>query len=190
MRLLPVRAWLILALTFALAPTVVFAADTNEIVAVCGDVPQPHSYTLAELQTLPIVNLRARDRDGTNADYTGVPIQELLRRSGAPAGDGLRGAALTKMVVVHAADGYQAAFSLAELDPSLTDRQVVLAWSRNNEPLNAAQGPLRLVVPDDKRPARWVRRVTAIEVVTPNRPAITNAVMRMPASIRVPASAN
>src|SRR5580698_10134583 len=110
MRLRSAACRLILAIIFALAPAPIFAADTNEVVAVCGDVPQPHSYTLAELQTLPVVNVTARDRDGTNADYVGVSLQELLRRAGAPAGDGVRGAALTKLVVVHAADGFQAGF--------------------------------------------------------------------------------
>ncbi len=187
MRLIPAGCRLILALVFTLAPAPIFAAGTNQVVAVCGDVPQPHSYTLAELQAMPVVKITVRDRDGTDAAYTGVSLQELLALSGAPAGDGVRGAALTKMVVVHAADGFQAGFSLAELDPSLTDRQVVLAWSRNDEPLASAQGPLRLVVPGDKRQARWVRRVTAIELVTLNRPAITNAAAGVSASIRTPA---
>lgn len=190
MRLLPARARLILALAFVLAAVPVFAADTNQVVAVCGDVPQPRAYSLTELQAMPTVTITARDRDGTNANYTGVSMQELLRRSGAPADDAMRGTALTKMVVVHAADGFQAGFSLAELDPAVGDRQVVLAWNRNDEPLTAAQGPLRLVVPDDKRQARWVRQVTAIELVTPNRPAITNVMTGVPASTRVTSGAN
>src|ERR1700689_5352874 len=37
------------------------------------------------------------------------------------------------------------------------------------------KGPLRLVVPGEKRQSRWVRQVTAIEVVSLTRTAITNA---------------
>jgi DMSO/TMAO reductase YedYZ molybdopterin-dependent catalytic subunit len=90
-------------------------------------------------------------------------------------GEQLHGPALAKVVVIQAADRYQAVFSLAELDPGMTDRTNLLAWSRNKEPLSAAQGPLRLVVPGEKRQARWVRQVTAIEVVSLSRTAITNA---------------
>jgi DMSO/TMAO reductase YedYZ molybdopterin-dependent catalytic subunit len=133
----------------------VVAADAPPVVAVLGDVTVAKSYTLAELQSLPATNVTARDHDGTNADYGGVSLEVLLRRAGAPLGEGMRGAAaLTKIVVVHAADGYQASFSLAELDPALGGRTAILAWSRNGEALPVAQGPLRLVVPADQRQAR------------------------------------
>ncbi|MGO8697257.1 MAG: molybdopterin-dependent oxidoreductase [Limisphaerales bacterium] len=56
----------------------------------------------------------------------------------------------------------------------------MLAWSRNNEPLSPTQGPLRLVVPAEKRQARWVRQVTAIDVVSIHCPAITNASLPSP----------
>jgi len=151
------------------------AAEPEPVLTVTGDVPTPERYSLEQLQKLPAKKVTARDHDGTEAEYTGVAVEELLRRAGAPLGEKLRGPALAKAVVVHAADRYQAIFSLAELDSGMTDRATLLAWSRNNEPLTAAQGPLRLVVPGEKRQARWVRQVTAIEVVSLNRPAITNA---------------
>jgi hypothetical protein len=69
------------------------------------------------------------------------------------------------VLVVEAADGYRASFSLGEVDPELTGRTVLLADLRNGAPLEGDLGPLRLVVPDDRRPARWVRQVTAVRVV-------------------------
>ncbi len=85
--------------------------------------------------------------------------------------------ALSKAVIVHAAglDQYQAVFSLAELDPAMASHPALLTWSRNSEPLPSTLGPLRLVVPDDKRQARWVRQVTAIEVISVASSASTNA---------------
>jgi DMSO/TMAO reductase YedYZ molybdopterin-dependent catalytic subunit len=116
------------------------------------------------------------------AEYAGVPLEELLQRAGAPMGKQLHGRALDTAVVVHAADHYQAVFSLAELDSSIAAQPALLAWSRNGEPLPTSQGPLRLIAPADKRQARWVRQVTAIELVTINRPAITNAASASPPS--------
>jgi len=34
------------------------------------------------------------------------------------------------------------------------------------QPPSAADGPIRLVVPCDKRPARWVRMLTKLEIET------------------------
>ena len=159
----------------AVAVRLLTAAELAPVLFVTGDVTSPERYSLEQLQKLPMTRVTARDHNGEQAEYTGVAVEELLRRAGAPLGDKLRGPALAKAVVVHAADAYQAVFSLAELDSGMTDRPVLLAWSRNNQPLLPAQGPIRLVVPGDKRQARWVRQVTAIEVVSLNRPAITNA---------------
>jgi hypothetical protein len=67
-------------------------------------------------------------------------------------------------IVVEAADGYRCVFSVAEVDEKLTGRKVVLVDRRDGKPLDAKEGPLRLVVPDDSRPARWVRQVATIRV--------------------------
>ena len=96
--------------------------------------------------------------------YSGVSLSDLLTLVGAPRGDSLRGKALTTYVVVQAADGYRVVFSLAEFDPGFTDRIAILVDSRNGAPLPADEGPYRLIVPDEKRPARWARQVVRIEL--------------------------
>ena len=67
-------------------------------------------------------------------------------------------------VLVEASDGYRAAFSLAELDPEMTDRVVLLADTKDGQPLSPREGPFRIIVPGEKRPARWVRKVRALTV--------------------------
>jgi len=69
-------------------------------------------------------------------------------------------------VVVEAKDGYQAVFALPEFDPAFTDNVIVLADTRDDKPLNDVEGPFRMIVPADKRHARWVRQVTAITLHT------------------------
>jgi len=170
--------------TFIAAVAVLFAAETGPVVAIVGDITKPERYTLEQLQKLPVTKITARDHNGTEAEYTGVSVEELLRRSGTPLGEQLRGKALATVIVVHAVDKYQAVFSLAELDSAMALHPALLAWSRNGEPLSASNGPVKLIVPDDKRQARWVRQVTAIEVVSINRPAITNAAVPRPTQKR------
>ena len=75
------------------------------------------------------------------------------------------GKALTTYLLVKAADGYQVVFALPELDPGFTDRVIFLADRRDDKPLSPKEGPLRIIVPGEKRQARWVRQVTSLTVV-------------------------
>jgi hypothetical protein len=56
-------------------------------------------------------------------------------------------------------------FSLAEADPDFGDRHILVADARDGQPLDAATGPLRLIVPQDTRQGRWVRMLTSIRVL-------------------------
>ena len=122
------------------------------------------AITAATLQGLPHITIPATDEHGHTAQYGGVALRDVLTQDGVPAGDALRGKALTRYVVVDAADGYRVVFSLAELDTAFTDRVVLIADSRDGAAFAAHEGPFRLIVPGEKREARWVRQVTAIDV--------------------------
>ena len=104
------------------------------------------------------------DEHGVHATYRGVGLATLLDRAQAPLGKNLRGAAMKLYVAVTAADGYEAVFALPELDPAFTDKVVLLVNRRGGQPLSTQEGPFRIIVPDEKRHARWVRQVTALEV--------------------------
>jgi DMSO/TMAO reductase YedYZ molybdopterin-dependent catalytic subunit len=101
---------------------------------------------------------------GSAANFEGVLLRDVLSQAGVPAGTAIRGQVLSWVVVIDAADGYRAVFALAELDPAFTERLVLLADTRDGKPLPTQEAPLRLVVPDEKRPARWVRQVLRITV--------------------------
>ncbi|AKC86068.1 hypothetical protein WQ53_04075 [Pseudoxanthomonas suwonensis] len=105
---------------------------------------------------------------GQALDCTGVALVDLLRQAGAMPDAPLRGGAqLGRRVEVVARDGYRVTFSLGELDPSLGNRQVFLVDRCDGQPLDAAAGPLRLVVPEDSRPARGIRQIERITVLSP-----------------------
>jgi hypothetical protein len=97
--------------------------------------------------------------------FSGVVLSDVLRRLAIPKGDSLRGPALASYVLVEAADGYRVLFALAELDLGFSDRVVLLADRKDDAALSARDGPFQLIVPDEKRPARWVRQVRRISVV-------------------------
>jgi DMSO/TMAO reductase YedYZ molybdopterin-dependent catalytic subunit len=133
---------------------------------VAGDVTTPLILTVADLRKMPRKTVAVMNPHEKKMEtYEGVLLEEVLHRAGAVQGDQLRGLALSMYVVAEAADGYRVVFSLAELDSAFSESDVLVADSMDDAPLNATIGPLRLVVPHDKRPARWVRMLKSIKVV-------------------------
>ena len=144
------------------------APDAIAALEVRGVVPATQRLDVEALRRLPRAEVRVADHReaGKELTYAGVPLVEVLRAAGLVLDPGMAGIRQTvsASVLVEAADGYRAVFALAELDPALTDRVILLADTRDGQPLGPGEGPLRLVVPGDKRPARAVRQVVMITV--------------------------
>ena len=158
-RLLP------LAVVLAFLPgRAVFSADESTILAVTGEMGNPLKLTAADLAKMPRAKVKARDHGGVEAEFEGVPLVEVLKAAGVKLGADLRGPALANYLVVEASDGYRAVFALPELDPAFNDRVILLADRRDGKPLASPQGPLRIVVPGEKKQARWVRMVVALRI--------------------------
>ena len=122
------------------------------------------TVTAAQIANSPHVTVKVQDHDAP-AQFEGVPLATLLSTAGIQLGDKLRGSRMTEVLLVEAADGYKVAFALAEVDPAFAAREIILADKRDGKPLDAKEGPLRIVVPGDKRAARWVRQVTTLRIV-------------------------
>ncbi len=133
-------------------------------IQVTGAVKQSLTFTADDLATMPRATVKTTS-NGMETFYEGIWLHEILKRAGVPQGRELRGKALAGYVLAEAQDGYQVLFSLAELDPSFIDNEILLADTANGKPLFGAQGRFRLVVPKDKPGARSVRMLTKLEVV-------------------------
>jgi DMSO/TMAO reductase YedYZ molybdopterin-dependent catalytic subunit len=131
-----------------------------------GAVTTPLRLTVADLKKMPRKTLTVvNPHDKKTEVYEGVSLEELLRRAGVPQGENLRGAALATYVLAEANDGYRVVFSLAELDPGIVESEVIVADTMDSATLGANQGPFRLIAPEEKRPARWVRMLKSLTVV-------------------------
>ena len=144
------------------------SAQAEGFLDLLGDLPNPRRIDVSELHRLLRVEVRTTDphNPGKETVYSGTPLVETLKTGGVLLNSGMAGLRETvKMtVIVEATDGYRAVFSLAELDPELTDRIILLADTKDGQPLPPREGPLRIIVPGEKRPARWVRQVKALTV--------------------------
>jgi hypothetical protein len=119
----------------------------------------------AELKAMPRTTITVHN-EHSKADetYVGVRVADLLAKMGAPLGKELRGMALSSYLVAIGSDGYETVIALAEVDPSFHTGEVIVADTMNGQPLDAKSGPFKLVVTEDKRPARWVRNLVSIEL--------------------------
>ena len=133
---------------------------------ISGAVTTPLDLTVADLKGMPRRTLRVENPHSKKTEvYEGVRVEDLLQKAGVPQGEQLRGPAMATYVLVEAADNYRAVFSLAELNSSFQDSEIILADTMDGAPIPAALGPFRLVAPHEKRPARWVEMVKSLTVV-------------------------
>jgi DMSO/TMAO reductase YedYZ molybdopterin-dependent catalytic subunit len=128
--------------------------------------PSPLSVPLdqATLATLPRTAVVVTAQ-GKTVTCTGIRLSALLTRAGVLSAEHLRGAALASYVLVTARDGQRVIYSLAELEPTLGNSNVMLVNQCDDKPLPDDSGPLRLIAPQESRSARWLRQVQSITVV-------------------------
>lgn len=126
--------------------------------------------SLDDFSAMPRTKVQVKMRDAKEHTFEGVAVSELLKRAGQPQGEELRAGMLARYVLITAHDGYRAVFSLPELDPAFSDTQVLLADKLDGEALPVRDGPLRLILPKEKRESRWMRQVERIEVVATPEP--------------------
>jgi hypothetical protein len=147
----------------AVSPSVI-AAD-EPILKLIGRDDKIVELKASELAGLPRTEVAAQDRDGKAITYSGVELSTLLAKLDVPKGEKLRGEWLRTFVLVSAEDGYEAVFALPEFDDLFTNQKIILADQLNGKPLEAKAAPFQIIVPNEKRHARWVRMVKEIRIV-------------------------
>ena len=135
-------------------------------VKISGEVISPMTINDDDLHKFAQTTIIRKDHDGHDHTYIGVILAEILKKAGATLGSDLKGKNLAKYILVIANDNYQVVFALAELDKAFTDRTIILADQVDGKPLPQGEGPFRIIVQDEKKPARCIREVIEIKVLT------------------------
>ncbi len=125
------------------------------------------TITLARLQQLTSRSATITSHDGEQATYTGALLWDVIGAGCSSVTTANKRDRVGMAVRVEATDGYHAVVALMEADTSFRDRPVLLCWQKNGQPLDAHNGPLQLIVPDDNRHARDVRMVSRLTIVVP-----------------------
>jgi hypothetical protein len=159
------RAILILGLIAAFA---VAGAAQAQTVIVKGQEGRMETLTAADIHAMHRATVTVPY--GDKSTFEGAMIGEVLAEVGAPADVRLHGAPVNQVVIVTGKDGFSTVLSLAETEKSFRTEPVILADTQNGKPLDEKQGPYRLVIGGELKPARSVWGVIEIEL----RPVNTN----------------
>ena len=150
-RALLIAAALVLAPVAALAQSMTVTNAEGRVTA----------FTPEALAALP----QGEAKLGGKTVYVGASLSAVLREAGVPQGPRLHGKPMQAVIVITGKDGYRAVLSIAETDPSFRDGAIIIASATKAGPLDAKEGPLRLVIDADARPDRGVRQVESIRVM-------------------------
>jgi DMSO/TMAO reductase YedYZ molybdopterin-dependent catalytic subunit len=140
------------------------ARTSDTALEVVGDVERPLALTHSDLRQLPRRSVTLTGPDEREHRYEGVPLASLLERAGMVFEPEIHDERVHTCVLVEAADGYRAVFALAEIDPCFTDREILLVDLEDGVVPEPSHGPLRVVVPGERRVMRWVRQVQLLRV--------------------------
>jgi hypothetical protein len=117
---------------------------------------------MTDLQALPGVDVaiaQQTDHGPVEGKFHGVLLWTLIDKAGFAASP-QKNAFLRDTILVTGKDGYAAAISEGEIDPTLEGKQVILALEKDGQSLERP----RLVVPGDAHAARSVHDVVSIVV--------------------------
>ncbi|HEX3894258.1 MAG TPA: hypothetical protein VHW46_16910 [Terracidiphilus sp.] len=121
-------------------------------------------WTSASLAALPHTTITVYNEHAkANQTFSGVPLTDLLTPMGVPAKP--RGKDFRLYVVAEGSDGYQVVYSIGEITPDVHDGTVLVADQIDGRSLGN-NGMFQLVATGEKRPARWVRNLVGIRVLT------------------------
>jgi DMSO/TMAO reductase YedYZ molybdopterin-dependent catalytic subunit len=132
-------------------------------------VQTPGVYTLSSLEALPATTETVTYISaGTpvTAMFTGVSLWTLLTDAGIVTNPAIKNDILNYYVLATGSDGYEAIFSLGELDPMFggTGAPDLIAYAVNSGSLGS-DGFARVVVPGDNFGGRYVSNLVSLQVI-------------------------
>ncbi len=140
-------------------------ADTSPATfQVAGAVTAPRTWSVAQIKGQMAGQVRPLAYTVKGRHHTAhvVSLWALLQAAGPRVNPQIKHHLLQFVVAVRGGDGYTSDFTLGELSPDFGGRAVWIALDEDGKPLTGDGGPVQLLVPGDKKPARWVHAVRAI----------------------------
>ena len=123
-----------------------------------------NTLSLADLRAMPQKTITVRnEHTKSNETYSGVLVGDLLAKCGFPVDKTTHRKMLRSYLIAEGTDKYWVLYSVAEIEPSEHNAEVIVATSMGGKALGK-DGALQLIDSSDKKPQRWVRNLSAITV--------------------------
>jgi hypothetical protein len=125
------------------------------------------TFSVAELKAMPQTVVKVHNAH-TNEDetYSGVPLGDLLAKAGFMANKTTQREMLRSFLQIEGTDKYWVLYSLTEVEGTEHVGDVIVATSMGGgtgtDKGLGADGDLKLISTEDKKPQRWVRNLAAI----------------------------
>ncbi len=124
------------------------------------------TMSVADLQAMPQRTLKVHNgHSNVDETYTGVGMDELLKKFGLTLENGGAKKVYQSYVKVEGTDKYFVLYSASELEAGLHAGDAIVALTVNGQPLTE-DGKFKFVAGAEKKPARWVTNVEKISIVT------------------------
>ncbi len=142
---------------------------SSSTITLTGLLDRPGPVETAAFATGDLVDVVTDDVAGHGGSrvaaraYAGMRVYDLLDGAGIRLDPAAREDFLSKIVVARGADGYPVVIAGGEIEPRFRAIQMIAATRRDGAPLGD-EGPVRLVVPGDGGPGRWVRGLVSLEL--------------------------
>ena len=124
------------------------------------------SFSLQDLAGFPQRTVTVHNgHSNVDEQYAGVAVSDLLARFGVTLLNGGAKAVYHSYLRATGIDGYFVLLSDSEVESAMHTGDVIVATAQDGKPLGT-DGAFKLVSSEDKRPARWVRNLKYITMVT------------------------
>ena len=145
-----------------MAPPKAASKPSTELTLV-GLAGTSKSITPVDFNALPHITVAVHNAHANKDEsYSGVPVKDLLALLG-PA----KGSTNMQVIIAGSTDDFHVAITLCDINPECRSGQAIVADSLDGAPLGV-DGAFKLILTEDKKPARWARNLQSLNVRTLN----------------------
>lgn len=113
-----------------------------------------------------VTTVAAVGHGGTSIDprtYGGYRLYSILEQAGIQIDEAQHEDFVGKVVVASSTDGHSVVIAGGEIEPRFMNGDAIIATTRDGQPIED-EGGVRLMVPYDKKPGRWAKFISRLEL--------------------------
>ena len=141
-------------------------SQVTAALTILGAVGKPQRWTNAQLQSEFAGQIKEIDYTlkGTPHKARCLPLLTLLEAVQPRYDTKIKRHNLAFVIALRSGDGYTVTLSMGELLPDYGNKEAWLALDQDGQPLPGNEAPVRLILPGDAKPSRWIQGVSSVTV--------------------------